>query len=130
MRARHELHAVGRRRPSGGEAVGRLGERPDPPWSASAGGTRGRGPVLGLGRDDEGLARTGADRLEGQLVAGQHGMGRKTMSKSAGVVASCSFSSQEPDGMNAALYWFQAVCDSVCVMPLVPGRRKSFSTIW
>ena len=45
------------------------------------------------------------------------------MSKSSGVCLSCSFSSQEPEGMKAALYWFQAVCDSVWVRPLVPASR-------
>ncbi len=30
--------------------------------------------------------------------------------------------------MKAALYWFQAVCDSVWVRPLVPGISRSFST--
>lgn len=30
--------------------------------------------------------------------------------------------------MKAALYWFQAVWDSVWVRPLVPGIKRPFST--
>ena len=64
----------------------------------------------------------------GILAPDGRGIGRNFMSKSAGVCLSCSFSSQEPQVMNAALYWFQRVCDSVWVRPLVPGISRPFST--
>ncbi|CAM5597958.1 hypothetical protein SGLAM104S_07902 [Streptomyces glaucescens] len=51
------------------------------------------------------------------------GIGRNFMSKSGGVCFSCSFSSQEPEVMKAALYWCQRVCDSVWSRPFVPGIR-------
>src|SRR5437899_333757 len=59
----------------------------------------------------------------GSLSPVSEGIGMNFMSKSLGVDLSCSFSSQEPQGMKAALYWFHAVCDSMCVRPLVPGSR-------
>ena len=80
------------------------------------------GGVLGLGRHDERLAGAAPDGLERQLVAvHQAGVGATVMSKSSGVTFFCSFSSQEPQGMNAALPWFHAVCDWMWSGPRCPG---------
>ena len=58
------------------------------------------------------------------------GVGAMVMLKPAGVTSFCSFSSQEPQEMKAALPWHQAVCDCMWSRPGEPSRMYLSLTIW
>ena len=58
------------------------------------------------------------------------GVGATVMLNPAGVTSFCSLSSQEPQEMNAALPWHQAVCDCLWSRPGEPSRMNLSLTIW